>query len=134
MTFPRAAGRNPARIVLAEELLIGARAAAISERIAPTIEQVAALAIAAAGLAGRLLVLSAVVAGNVSQRSQPRRLLPSDAAVALLEVDVKPVGMIGDDAVIRLFGIDILNQVIPQVPLPRDFAVMRRPWLDLHNI
>ena len=47
-------GLDPVRVVLLEELLAGAGAAVVLLRIAPAVEDVAAFAVASAGMAGRL--------------------------------------------------------------------------------
>ena len=48
-------------------------------------------------------------------------------------VDVDQLGMFGDVAEVRLALIEVLDQVVPEVPFPHDFAGRLAGRLDLHE-
>src|SRR5262249_52773735 len=90
---------NPVGVVLGEELLILLLPSAVGPRIAPAIEQVAASAVAAAGVAGCLGSGRAMV-------DDPEFAERPDAHRDLIEI-----GVVGHAVEMRVIGIDARRPV-----------------------
>ena len=137
------------RVVLLVELALSAGAAVILLRITPAVQDVAALAAAAAGVAGGLRGGGAVVDHKqltVAADTDHDLIEPSvvvDAVGVVPElldfvightVHVNQLRVVGNHAVVALAGVKVLNHVVPDMPLPDHVAAAATGGFYLYQI
>jgi len=142
-------GRYKDRAVLTEEHLIADRAGVVGRRVAPAIEEVTALASRTTSVAGRFSRRGAVIddpdliltVGAEQHQVVDRVVVHRVHVVPVVGlvrkgrvVHVDQLGVIGHHAEVGLAGIEILDQVIPDVPFPDDRTGRRTGGLDLDDV
>ena len=137
-------GGNPDTAVLLPEHLVGLRAEFVLDGIAPAVKQVAAFAVASAGMTGGLGSGGAVVndpdfavAPATDQDLVKLRMVvnPVEMVPELLVLSGRGIGIdeadvVADDTVVILGRIVILDEVLPDMPLPDDIAAIGPGWLN----
>ena len=135
------------RVVLETQQLIGGSAAAVGLRVSPAIKQISAFTGAAAGSAGSFLCCGAVVDdpdlikgghaeddlvefGIVGNRVRMKDIARETKA-SCVAVDVDSFGTRCGISVVLQSGLDVLNEVVPEMPFPDNSRIVWRLRLEL---
>ena len=130
---------DEARIVLPKELLVGFCPRPVGNRVSPTVEQISTLPPPTASRRSCLRRCRAVIDdpnlvlnGRADQDPVVKRVVVDAVHVIELRqvqprriVDVQTLRVVGDDSVVGEARIEVLDQVIPDMPLPDDPARRR---------
>jgi len=134
--------------VLTEELLIGGVTRTVVLWVPPAKQEIApSLAIATrvpGSFSGRRAVVDDphLIQGRRAHQDLIELLVvvdrvhvdPVRPGVASSRIDVHELRVVGNDAKIVFRRVEILDQVVPQVPLPNDGSRRRSRLLDLDNV
>jgi len=139
-------GFNPADLVLEIQFLIRSSSSIIRLRISPAIEEIAAVAICSSSVACGFFCGGAVIYNpdfvTVMGTEEDLVVLgvvidgvhvgPADVP-PIVAVDVGEFRVVGDDAVVVLGGVKVLDHVIPDVPFPDNVPAGWSGLVDLDN-
>ena len=78
-------------------------------------------------------IRSGRTAEHVAERTEALQRVVGEARRWRACVDVHELGMSGDAAVVGSRGVAVLEEMVPDVPLPDDLPAARRAWRDLED-